>query len=131
MSASQPADRHPVESYPEAVVVHASGDLDAVTGGSLRMAIKEAVKSGAALVVVDMADVGFLDSAGLAVLFSAHRKLPAGQSLALANVPRRMQRVLHVAAVGTLLVVHEQGQPWPWTGIIPETPHAAEGPVQE
>ena len=122
MSASPAAAGHPVDSYPGAVVVHASGDLDAVSGSAFRRAVQEAASGGAPLIVVDMAQVGFLDSAGLAALFGVHRQLPPGQRLALANVPRRMQRVLQVTAVGTLLLVHEQGQPWPWTGTIPEPP---------
>ena len=122
MSASPSAARHPVDSYPGAVVLHATGDLDAVAGSDFRRAVQEAANSGAPLVVVDMAKVAFLDSAGLSALFGVHRQLPAGQRLALANVPRRMQRVLHVTAADTLLLVHEQGQPWPWPGIIPEPP---------
>lgn len=124
MSASPAAARHPVDTYPGAVVLHASGDLDAVAGSGFRRAVQEAASGGAPLVVVDMTEVAFLDSAGLSALFGVHRQLPAGQRLALANVPRRMQRVLHVTAVATLLLVHEQGQPWPWPGIIPEPPAA-------
>ena len=125
MSPPSAAAGHPVDSYPGAVVVHASGDLDAVAGSGFRRAVQAAASGGAPLVVVDMAQVGFLDSAGLSALFGVHRQLPAGQRLALANVPRRMQRVLQITAVGTLLLVHEQGPPWPWPDLIPEPSPAA------
>lgn len=109
------------------VALHPAGDLDASAGPGFRLAVEEAARSGAALIVVDMTLVGFLDSAGLAALFGVTRLLPAGQQLALANVPHRMQRVLQITGVGTLMNVHEQGQPWPWPGLVLEGSSAPDG----
>ena len=110
---------------PGAVVIRPTGDLDATAGPGFRRQVEQAVSSGAPLIVVDMILVDFLDSAGLAALFGARRLLPDGHRLALANVPRRMQRVLQLTAVGTLMEVHEQGQPWPWPEVVLDS--AAEG----
>jgi len=72
-------------------------------------------------VVVDMANVRFLDSAGVGVLLQLHRRLPGGQRLALANVPLGMQRALQITGIHTLLQVHQQDPPWPW----PDQPDTA------
>lgn len=104
----------------QAAVVDASGELDATTVPAFRRQVEHAVLSGTPLVIVSMSRVQFLDSSGLAALVGVNRKLPPGTQLALADVPTRMQRVLRVAAVSTLLTVHEEGQPWPWPHISHE-----------
>ena len=103
-----------MSNLPGATVIRPAGDLDATSGPGFRTQVEQAASTGAPLVVVDMTLVDFLDSAGLAALFGARRRLRDGQRLALANVPRRMHRVLQLTAVKTLMDVHEQGEPWPW-----------------
>ena len=100
-------------------VLHPTGDLDALTAPGLRRRLVELLDAGAPFVAIDMGGVGFLDSAGLSMLVGVHRSLPAGQRIALANVPRRMQRALQIAAVETLFLVHEEGDPWPGPGALP------------
>lgn len=112
----------------DVVVVRLSGDVDAATAGAFRRTLDEAVAAGRPLVVLDVSGVGFLDSAGLAVLVRVRRELPAGQRLALANVPRRMQRVLKVTALDTLMLVHGCDEPWPWPGLTGLGPVPCSGP---
>ncbi len=101
----------------DVAVVRLKGDVDAATAGGLRRTLDQAVAAGRLLVLVDVSAVDFFDSAGLAVLVRVRRELPPGQRLALANVPRRMQRMLRVAAVDSLMQVHGCGDPWPWPGL--------------
>lgn len=101
----------------DTTVVQLGGDVDAATAGALRRQLDDAVATGRPLVLVDVSGVGFFDSAGLAVLVRVRRELPPGQQLALVNVPRRMQRVLKVAALASLMRVHACGEPWPWPGV--------------
>ncbi len=102
------------------VQVCMTGDLDAEAAPAFRRRLEAAVGAGAALILIDMRDVVFLDSAALAVIVGVNRQLPVGQRLALTQVPLRMQRVLRVAAIASLLPVHEQGQPWPWGDVVAE-----------
>jgi anti-sigma B factor antagonist len=97
-----------------AVVVEARGELDVVSAPAFRAAMAEAAATGRPLVVVDMARVQFVDSAGLAVVFGAQRMLPVSQRMTLANVPERMHRMLRLAAVDAVVDVHSPGQPQPW-----------------
>ncbi len=100
--------------HPQAVVVEAHGELDVLSAPAFRTAMADAVGTGQPLVVVDLAHVQFVDSAGLAVVFGAQRTLPVGQRMVLANVPDRMRRMLRLAAVDAVVDVHAPGEPQPW-----------------
>jgi anti-anti-sigma factor len=100
--------------HEHAVVVHARGELDVVGAPAFRQALAEAIATGRARVVVDLADVSFLDSAGLAVVFGTQRSLPVSQRMVLVNVPDRMRRMLRLAAVESVVEVHGPDEPQPW-----------------
>jgi anti-sigma B factor antagonist len=95
-----------------------SGDLDALTAPAFRHTLELAARQSNGLLVVDMHDLRFMDSAGLAALVGVHRQLSPERSLALGNVPARMQRMLRVAAMSAVLPVHEEGDPWPWPDAV-------------
>jgi anti-anti-sigma factor len=118
----------------DVTIVNAAGDLDTTLAGVLRRCLVEAAEAGNPLLLVDMAEVVFLDSAGLAVLVGIDRTLRPGRRLALCNVPARMQRMLEVAAIGLVLQIHNAGEPWPFPCVpAPAGPGAAEpkpGPEQ-
>lgn len=97
-----------------AAVVEARGDLDATSSRPFRAALDAAAQTGRPLVVVDLAHVSFLDSAGLSVVFAVQRQLPVSQRLALGNVPRRMLRTLRLAAVGSVVELYPEGDDQPW-----------------
>lgn len=103
-----------VDDTERAAVVRAAGDVDASTAGAFRAALLRAAQCGRPLVVVDLAQVSFLDSAGLSVVFAVQRELPVERSLALGNVPTRMLRTLRLAAVPSVVTVHPEGEPQPW-----------------
>ncbi len=100
--------------HDRAAVVHAHGELDVAGAQAFRQALQEAIAIGRPLVVVDLADVGFLDSAGLSVVFATQRTLPVTQRMVLVNVPDRMRRILRLAAVESVVEVHGPGEPQPW-----------------
>ena len=110
---------HEVTSFTQtlhdrAVVVHARGELDVLGAPAFRQALQDAVDTGRSVVVVDLEQVAFLDSAGLAVVFGAQRQLPVSQRLVLTGVPDRMRRMLRLAAVESVVEVHGPGEPQPW-----------------
>lgn len=103
--------------HPAAVVVTVRGDVDVSTAREFRSALTAAAGTGRRRIVVDLGDVAFLDSAGLAVVFGLRRVLPAEQEVALANVRPRMLRLLRTAAVTSVVEVHAEDQPWPWPDV--------------
>jgi anti-anti-sigma factor len=111
----------------KSVVVRLSGELDRATELELRSALDRAVELGTEFVLVDLADVTFLDSAALSVLIGARRRLPLGHQLRLLNVPKRIMRSLEVAGVLQMISVQAAGEAWPWSDVQPPVPDP--GPV--
>jgi anti-sigma B factor antagonist len=98
-------------------MVRARGDLDRSTELEFRQALEEAVATEATILLVHLAEVSFLDSAGLAVLVGVKRRLPLDRDLRLCHVPRRVVRSLEVAGITKMLAVQAVGDPWPWADV--------------
>lgn len=103
--------------HPSAVVVTVQGDIDAAAAREFRAALGAAAATGKPRIVVDLGEVTFLDSAGLAAVFGLRRVLPPGQAVALTHVRPRVLRILRTAAVTSVVEVHAQGDPWPWVDV--------------
>lgn len=100
-----------------ATVVHARGDLDATAAGALRRVLTKATEAGRPLLLLDMTDVDFRDSAGLAVIVSLERTLRPERCLALCGVSLRMQRMLAVAGIELVIQIHNAGDGWPFPDV--------------
>jgi len=87
-------------------VIEAVGEVDLTTAPHLREAILAAVGSGDKLpLVVDLSQVDFIDSAGLALLVEARKKLaPEGRTLnVLLTGGRQPERVLKLGRFDTIM----------------------------
>jgi len=61
------------------------------------------VAGGAGEVVLDMAEVSFLDSAGLGVILGCFRRLPAGVTMTLRAPRPHVRTLLDLSGVGRLM----------------------------
>lgn len=89
------------------VVVALSGDLDIVTADAVRQALAEATRRAVTGVIADLAEVTFLDAAGLGALAGAAGRaqhLPDG--LRLAAVPPNAMRLLKLTQLGHHLAAY-------------------------
>jgi anti-sigma B factor antagonist len=90
-------------------VLTVSGELDLATGPAVRECLHELIDGGVRHVVVDLRQVGFLDSIGLGVLVAAYRRLhhgePAG-SLRLVCTNERVIRVFELTGLLLLFPMH-------------------------
>jgi anti-sigma B factor antagonist len=59
-------------------VVAIDGDVDAATSVALRATLDDLMTQGRERLVIDMADVGFLDSSGLATLVHGFKRVRIG-----------------------------------------------------
>lgn len=59
--------------HESAVVLHVAGEVDLVTASQLADSINDAMAERPAVLVVDLTDVDFLASAGMAVLMGCHK----------------------------------------------------------
>jgi anti-sigma B factor antagonist len=88
-----------------AVLVRPAGEIDSVTAPVLRLALVSALRPPCTRVVVDLAAVTFLNSAGLTVLAEAHRLARAdGIDLTVRAASRVVVRVLRITGLWELLV---------------------------
>ncbi|MDP9393612.1 MAG: STAS domain-containing protein [Actinomycetota bacterium] len=91
----------------DAVVVRVDGDVDVSHTLELRDVLADAMDGGAASVVLDVGGVDFIDSAGVGLLVTAHRRAQgAGGAFLIADVTPTVARVLQLTRTDRLLDVH-------------------------
>ena len=78
-------------------VVEVVGEVDAASADILRNAIFEVIDAGSPRLVVDMADVAFMDSSGLRVLIAGYKAAEqAGGALSVRNPSDVVTRLLEI-----------------------------------
>ena len=87
-------------------VVAASGDIDIATSPHLRDRLNAAVDDGFGDVVIDLRDIRFMDSTGIAVLLGANKQLrDGGRQLVLRDPSEPVRRVLEMLSLDTVLPI--------------------------
>lgn len=98
-----------IEEQGEIVIAHVTGELDIAGAPSTGDSIAEAVPTSARALVVDFAELEFIDSSGIAMLFGLVRRLGSRRQelhvVALDGEPVR--RVLEIVEFGRAAPVHE------------------------
>jgi anti-sigma B factor antagonist len=90
-----------------ATVVKVAGEVDVFTAPQLREALAQAVDANGSHVVVDLEDVGFLDSTGLGVLvFGLKRVRERGGDLSLVCAHEQILKVLSITGLSKILKVY-------------------------
>ena len=98
-----------IEKREDIVIAHLTGELDIVGASSTGEAIGDAVPSSARALVVDLGGLEFIDSIGIAMLFSLARRL-GGQRQALrvvAHSGEPVQRVLELVEFDRAAPIYE------------------------
>lgn len=107
---------------PGVVIVAPVGDLDIDSAGDLRKALVEAIGDGSDRVVVDLADVGFLDSTGIGQLAWLAADRGGGRTdVVVANARPIVRNALRLMGLNALLDVHAYGEPPPLPGVADTT----------
>ena len=89
-------------------VVRVGGELDMDTGPQLQDVLQEVADGGGRQVVVDLAEVTFMDSSGLGVLMVWFKALrDGGGRLCLAAVQPPVRTVLALSAVDQVVDVYD------------------------
>jgi anti-sigma B factor antagonist len=89
------------------VVVRLTGELDLYNAPALREALFGCAKRGPERLVVDLADVTFVDSTVLGVLIEARTKLHDRRGFMLASPGLETRRALEVSGLDRHLSVHD------------------------
>ena len=88
-----------IESSPRVggITLSLSGELDLSTVEQLEREVATNVDGSAGLVVLDLRELGFLDSAGLRIMLQLQERVTGnGGRLVLVKGPRRVQRVFEL-----------------------------------
>jgi anti-sigma B factor antagonist len=87
-------------------VVRARGEIDIYTGPALRDVLRDVVAAGPSQVVIDMAEVSFIDSSGLSVIIGAYKRAQdSGIDLVLRSPTARVVRLLEMTGLNRALTV--------------------------
>lgn len=99
-----------------AMTIYADGELDLATGPALERLIKASLKvSDLHLVVIDCAQLRFLDAAGLGVLVRCYQQLKdRGRSLTVRGTHGEVAEALIATGVGEILGMELRVPTW-WT----------------
>lgn len=95
-----------IEERNGSAIVRLAGELDLYNAEEVRSALAQAIESGPQRVVVDMAEVEFVDSTALGVLIEARAKL-GRPGLVLAAPQLETRRTLQVSGLDRHLPVHD------------------------
>ena len=94
------------QPLPGGLVLAVSGELDLATAPDLRERLGTAIDCGMTRIVVDLQDVTFMDSIGLAAILHARSRLRAVGRLALVVAPDSYaQLVLEIAGMPRALAI--------------------------
>lgn len=116
----------------DAVVVAVEGQLVAANRQQLREAIAFEIDRGARAFIIDFADTGYVDSAGLGALVSLSKKIrEANGSLRLTNLNEDLRTLFELTRLDTLFALDQPGvQAGTTADLRPNTPPRGDGRAQ-
>jgi anti-sigma B factor antagonist len=93
--------------YPDTAVLAVRGEIDTLTAPAFTAATEELLAASGEVLVMDLTEVRFLASSGLAVLISAaHRAEDRGVRLRLVITSRAVRRPLEITGTAALFDLH-------------------------
>ncbi len=94
----------------QATTLAVTGEVDLSTAGDLAEAGLAALAAGAAVVIVDLSGVTFLDSTGLAALVTINnRARHDGAALIVARPQPRIRQLFHITGLDTAFTITDGG----------------------
>jgi len=84
--------------------------FNASVGGTVRARMNVAWATGATLVALDFSEVSHIDSLGVSVLVSEHRRRPAGGRIVLCGLRDYVREVLEITQLVRLFDVYETAE---------------------
>ena len=95
---------------PEAPVVEISGDLEFTSAAKLRVEVERLLAEAPPRIVLDFAQLRFMDSTGLSVIVQAWQEgSTTGTVIELRSTPRFLDTILDITGVSSLLARSAQG----------------------
>jgi anti-anti-sigma factor len=84
----------------ESLVVTVAGEIDIASADTVAHALRDEAASHAAVLVLDLREVSFLDTSGLRLITEeVHRAREAGHRFAVVRGPDNVQRIFEIAGL--------------------------------
>lgn len=84
-----------IEEHEGVAIVSPKGDIDASSVSGFQVQLDDVLRGGTSYFVVDLSEVGFVDSAGLATLVRLYKRVRIGEGdVRLAGVPASVLEIL-------------------------------------
>ena len=94
------------EPLSDGVLIRVSGDVDFSCSSDLRVRLTEALDQKIDRLVIDLADVSYMDSSGVAVLVEALRTQHGlGGKLILCQLQQRVKDIFEISRLHTLFAI--------------------------
>lgn len=87
------------------VTVHAAR-IDAAVAIQFKDRMREATQGAPGRVVLDLAQVDFIDSSGLGAIVAAMKQMPEGAKLELATLSPNVERVFNLTRMNSVFPIH-------------------------
>lgn len=95
-----------VEELPDGVYLKIGGDIDLARSPRLRQTVIDLASKKPSRMIIDLSDVGFMDSSGLATLVEAmQRQNQHGGKLILGGLQERVRSVFEIARLDTIFCI--------------------------
>lgn len=95
-----------VEESSGVPIVRVAGEIDVFTAPSFKSAVSRAIESKAGDLIIDLTDVGYMDSSGFGTLLSATKRIkPVGGSVILVGCSEAIERMLNITHLDTIFAV--------------------------
>ena len=92
----------------EIIVIHAMTDrIDAAGAIQFKERMREITENPSERVVLDMSNVGFLDSSGLGAVVAVMKALGPVRRLELAGLTPTVQKVFHLTRMDSVFIIHK------------------------
>ena len=89
-----------LENHGGFAVIRAGGELDLYAAPELRAAVEQALEEDCSQLVIDLAEVTFIDSTSIGVLMIGHRALSrSGGALQIVALNRNVVTTLHIVGL--------------------------------
>ncbi|MHC4811436.1 MAG: STAS domain-containing protein [Planctomycetota bacterium] len=94
------------ESRPDGLVLTPSGDVDLLRASSLRAALMQAIEGRPGRLVVDMHEVDYMDSSGVATLIEAMQAArESGVGFALCSLNEQVLTTLQITRLDSVFTI--------------------------
>lgn len=88
-------------------IIEISGEIDLHRAEELRQALAPAMERRAPEILLDLSEVSYMDSSGLAVLIESYQKARQwGGAFALCGVQKRVRAILDIACLDQILTLY-------------------------